>query len=423
MLAHLPPETLLAIAQRVVSKKLAAGQHLDLRGEQAQVLCIAASGRLHVETRYRWEENAHATLTAGQWAGQELVLGWQRALNTRILAGRGGAEVLLLWKRDLAAVSLFRVAVPVVHLLAALRTVLENGLTLLLDLPARAWHSATSNMLAHPVVSGSLLALCICLAIVFTTVPGKRLRADGYYLWLKSRAVVPAPEEVMHLSRIMEIAPTHPQAAVELGNIAARSGDPEAARHYYEPVADTNPVGANNLGALLLQEGDVRGAVAALQVAWTLESNVAVIYQNLGVASGMMDREEQSLRFFREALHIDPALGTARYHLGLDSLRHGDLVRAAAAFDRVVEKDPTCAPAYVSLGLVQRQIGDLERAADAFEQAATYDPGSAVARFHLGWTQLEMGYIGKARANLTALLKEELPRDLADRVRILLARR
>jgi tetratricopeptide (TPR) repeat protein len=417
----LSPDAQLAVAHELAVKRLSAGQSLNLRGEHAQVLCIVKSGRLHVQTYLPRYETTRTVLKPGQWTGQELVLGWQQAASTTLQAGARGGEILLLWKRDLKAVRPFGLLVLLVQLLAVLRIGIEDVLEVSIRLICRSRQVAISTALAQPVLTGVLVALACFLAYLLLTTPGRALQADGRYLFLQVRPPVSALEQMEQLARVLRLAPGHSHATVELGTLAADSGDVATARRHYESIAEFDGAGSNDLAVLLLEQGHSAPALDLLLESVDLEPDRAITYQNLGVAYGMVGNKQEALRAFREALRIDPTSTVARYHLALDHLSRRDLVAAGAEFHRILEQDVTCAPAYLGLGLVQREIGDLDQAAHAFEQATQADPGSVIAWFHLGWARTELGRVAEARTALVHVLSGDPPEDLDDRARFLLA--
>lgn len=400
---YLSPQKQLAVAEKLVHRRLAGGQILDLRAEHAQVLCIVTHGRLTVRTQHSQKDAGATTLTRGQWAGQGLLLGWQQSRRTTLTAASDSVGVLLLWKHDLATLVPFGLLAGVVRPLALGRVRLER------------------TVLAQPALVGVLMALVLFAGFVLGTQPGKALRADWQYWWHRSRMPVPEETQAGHLARILDLRPDHALAAVELGNLAAQAGDIETAMRQYQSVAQDHGSGANNLAVLLLDRGELRAAVDALEASIRLEPDIAIAYQNLGVAYQQLGQRDAANRAFREALRINPSLAVARYHLGMEHLSRRDYLRAGMAFEQVLEQDPACAPAYLGLGLVYREIGDLPRAVDAFHRATQLDPTSWTAQFQLGRAQAELGRLAESRAALLKVLELDPPQDLRDRVGIMLA--
>lgn len=417
---HLPRDEQSAIAKKLVRTRLARGETLDLRGCHAQVLCIVTRSKVKIETYLSGDHVRRSKLAAGQWTGQALLIGWSQALRMRLAADGRDAEILLLWQQDLIAIPVFKNLVGLSQSLSFLyhhsKSIIEgvkpkaaNGLELL-----------SSRALKYPIAAGAFIALTFFIGLLLFTQPGKSLRADWGYLRLVHRGHLSQERQARQLSRILFLAPNHPSAIVELGNMAAQADDFDTAIMHYTAVAHMSGAGANNLGVLLLKQGDPEKALQAITQSMQMEPDVAATYQNLGIAFQQLGQERAAIRSFKEALWIDPSLTVARYHLGMHYLGQGALVEAGSAFGRVLEQDPTSAPAHLGLGLVQMGIGDLERAAHAFEQATQLEPSSAVAHFYLGWAQAEMGDKVEAEATLTRVLQLQSPPDLLERVHAML---
>ena len=417
---YLSRDKQMMVAQRLVSRQLAGGETLDLRGSRANVLCIVTRGKVKVETCLRDSHVLRSELTTGQWAGQGLIIGWSQALRTRLTADGGDAGILLLWQRDLAASPVFGKLVTLVQLLPSLSSRSKSITEGVRPKAASALKLLSSKALKHPVVAGTLIALALFVGFLLFTRPGKSLQADWKYLRIVHQVHLSQEKRSRQLSRILHLVPNHPSAMVELGNVAAQSSDFEAARLRYVAVADMNGAGANNLGVLLLKQGNPAAALQTLILSTQLEPDIAVTYQNLGIAYQQLGQQREAIRAFKEALRIDPNLTVARYHLGMHYLSQGAFVEAGAAFERMLEQDGTCAPAYIGLGLVQMEIGNLERAVHAFRQATRLNPNSVVAQFYLGWAQARMGNEAEAEATLKQVLKLQPPQDLLERVNIML---
>lgn len=398
---HLPPARQLAIASHLVRKQLAAGQELDLRGCHAQALCLLIRGRLTVQIWSRRHGTMTRRLRPGRCAGQRLVLGWWEAQHTTLTAGPDGADVLLLWQRDLAQVVPFALLISLVRAISG--TLWRCG-----RVPA-----------SQPALLGMLLALISFLASVLVTPPGRALQADWSYLWYSTRTPSTENVQIERLQHIIDLSPDHALALVELGNLLAQRGDTDAAAQQYQAIDDRHAAAVNNRSVLLLQNGDLDAALEGLLRSSHLDADIAIAHQNLGIVYLQMGDRDAAMRSFKEALRIDPDLTIARYHLGMDYLSQHDFIRAGTAFERILEIDPACGPAYVGLGLVHREIGDLPRAAIEFEQGAQLTTNPLTALFYLGKTQREIGQLGAAQGTWARLLVLEPPPALADRVRIM----
>ncbi|HHE71964.1 MAG TPA: tetratricopeptide repeat protein [Chloroflexi bacterium] len=419
LFSHLSRDELSAVAGKLVARRLVGGETLDLRGSYANVLCIVAHGRVKAETCLDGKHILRSELSAGQWAGETLVIGRSQATRTRLTAHSRNAEVLLLWQRDLGATPVAGRLVTSARF-SSVSPVLENVLGVLTRKITEVWRFLSSKALKYPVVAGTLISLVLFAGFLLFTQPGRTLRADWKCLRTMQQAHLSQERRSRQLSDVLHLVPDHPLGMVALGNLASQSGNFDAAMLRFAEVASENGAGANNLGLVLLMQGDLASALHAFQLSAQMEPDIAVTYQNLGIVYQQLGQQSEAVRAFKEALRIDPDLAIARYHLGMHYLSQGNLVEAGAAFGRVLEQDATCAPAYTGLGLVHAAIGDLQGATRAFRQATQLEPDSVTAQFYLGWTLSRMGDEAGAETALAQVLALHPPGDLVERVNTML---
>ncbi|MDJ0692114.1 MAG: glycosyltransferase [Xenococcaceae cyanobacterium MO_188.B32] len=126
-----------------------------------------------------------------------------------------------------------------------------------------------------------------------------------------------------------------------LGNAYNRQQDYERAQKHYhkaiaQPILPILKIGAyNNLGSLLLNLGDLRGAKRVLDEVLQLDSQFAMGYYNLGMLLNKMGQRE----------------------------------RAVAAYQKAIELNPHYAPAYQNLGVTFYQSGYMQESIEKFKQA------------------------------------------------------
>ena len=123
---------------------------------------------------------------------------------------------------------------------------------------------------------------------------------------------LPGAEE--RLGAAVKLDVRDPVAAYDLGLVFAREGKYREARAAYENAVARDPgfaPGQFELGRELERAGDVMGAVEHHAAAALLKRDAPAL-ERLGVALEMLGRPEESERYFREALEIDPGLGSGR---------------------------------------------------------------------------------------------------------------
>ncbi|WP_373048109.1 tetratricopeptide repeat protein [Vulgatibacter sp.] len=120
---------------------------------------------------------------------------------------------------------------------------------------------------------------------------------------------------------------------------------------------------------LLLEQGDLEGALARLQSFLLTEPEDARARGLLGLCLFRLGRLEEAQAIYAALVERTPADPTLRVNLGLVALKRGDAAVAAAQFEMAVAQAPGHKKALNYLGLALAQRGDLALAQDAFERA------------------------------------------------------
>ena len=160
---------------------------------------------------------------------------------------------------------------------------------------------------------------------------------------------------------------------------SAEEGDQQAAiRHYRDLLAlEPSPDTFADLGAVLLQGGEMHASQAALEAALRQEPDLARAHFLLGRHHELAGDGEAALREYREGARLDPhnvefvlryggALSQTAPEAGIAILTAAlDSAPAGPATDR----DDSRAQAHFALGSVWARLGDRERAESHFKQA------------------------------------------------------
>jgi tetratricopeptide (TPR) repeat protein len=154
----------------------------------------------------------------------------------------------------------------------------------------------------------------------------QRALNEGAWLLRQNRA----QEAMERLLPLYEMAPTHPDVAINLG------------------------------GAYILQS-KWNKAERVLSRAAQLHPDNVLIWINLGAAHlGRLElsgpqQQERAIRAYERALELDPQAPNVHYHLGLIYKDRGDLERAGAAFLQALRVNPADADAEYWLAWLQRR--------------------------------------------------------------------
>jgi tetratricopeptide (TPR) repeat protein len=119
-------------------------------------------------------------------------------------------------------------------------------------------------------------------------------------------------------------------------------------------------------------------------------------HRNLGIAfyrTGMLAEAE---REFRRVAELQPANGSAHFHLGLIALRQSRWADGFEQFHRAVEAEAPRAAALHNLALALEALGRLDEAEHALADAVQHDGHDP--RLHVGWGLLALRRNEPARA-------------------------
>lgn len=206
-------------------------------------------------------------------------------------------------------------------------------------------------MRARARLARTLLAAALFAALSGACVSEKRQAQSVSHLdlgaiYLEERQ----PEQAIgELRQAVKLDHRNAAAWEKLGLAYMARGAPEEGRGALKRAVRLRPDDAqtlNNYGLVLLQLGDLDGAIGAFEHA--LEDltyrKPAIVLNNLGYAYLQAGRQDDAIRSLDAALERSPNLCQARFHRGLAWQQKGDLDRALADLDKVVQSCGEQAP-------------------------------------------------------------------------------
>jgi predicted TPR repeat methyltransferase len=154
-----------------------------------------------------------------------------------------------------------------------------------------------------------------------------------------------------------------------------------------------------------LANGRPAAALTALRRGLSLDPQLAVAQETLGMALEELGRFTEAEAAYREGLRLDATCADAPENLA-KLLRHlGRFEEAVHWYREALARRPEAVGLLLELGESLWKIRDSTGALAAFERAVAASPGSAEAHYNLGSAQLELGQFAAAHASARESLR------------------
>lgn len=115
-----------------------------------------------------------------------------------------------------------------------------------------------------------------------------------------------------------------------------------------------------------------------------------------GLVADRCGNPSEALKFYNQALELDPKLCGARTGVGIDHFRNGREAQAYSTFEQAVRSDPRCTEGYVNLAMMQmaRHGAGNEEALNNLRRALAID-----AQYLPAFNQMALLFLGRAKDN------------------------
>ncbi|PWC58289.1 hypothetical protein TSH7_09175 [Azospirillum sp. TSH7] len=178
-------------------------------------------------------------------------------------------------------------------------------------------------------------------------------------------------DAVTALDHAVRLVPGMVEAHNNLGDALAMSGRLDEAIAQHRLVTRQRPDDATahyNLGAVLQQKGALESAEIAYRQALKRNPRHSAALNNLGSVLKRLGRPDQAELCHRQALELHPEFVEARYNLGNSLQALGRFDEAAACFEEALAQQPDLATAIYNLSLLALRHGDLTRGWAGYER-------------------------------------------------------
>jgi len=117
---------------------------------------------------------------------------------------------------------------------------------------------------------------------------------------------------------------------------------------------------------------------------------------NLGHALGELNKVDESINHFKDAIKLKPDHVSAYNNLGIALSKKGEFREAMENFKIALKFKPDHAPAYNNLGMILTEKNILDKAIYNFKEAIKFEPSFAIAHNNLGNTLRKKGVFEEA---------------------------
>jgi tetratricopeptide (TPR) repeat protein len=198
-------------------------------------------------------------------------------------------------------------------------------------------------------------------------------------------------EAVDDYKRYLDIKSTDPDVWTQLGLAYDDVGNKDEARRAYEKALEIDPKfgrAHHNLGVLLKEQGDLKGAESHLTAFVKLEEEAGRqngdAYYSLGILYLQELRDKEAKAMMQKAIDIDPSDPYFNNAMGDIYLYEKRPDLSMDSYQKAIEKDPKYAPAYSGLGDAYAQMKDQDKAAGWYHKALELRPDYALVYYKLG---------------------------------------
>jgi tetratricopeptide (TPR) repeat protein len=232
--------------------------------------------------------------------------------------------------------------------------------------------------------------------------------ADDLALGLKYHAMGNLDQAQHYYQLILKEDPNHAEALRLIGLIARARRDPrQALVHLNKSLTanGANPLTWQNVGEILLNGGDPRGAITYFEQALRLQPDLVECHNALGLAWKQVKEWDRAIECFREATRRAPNYAMSYNNLGMALRAKGRWAEAIEALMRSMTLAPDKPDFAFNLGNTHRLRGELDLAVACYKRAISYRPKYvADVSNWLGVTLKEQGRLDEAVAQFQETL-------------------
>jgi protein O-mannosyl-transferase len=174
---------------------------------------------------------------------------------------------------------------------------------------------------------------------------------------------------------------------------------------YATQVTAGSFIGHHNLGAVLVEEGQIEQGAYHFAEAVRINSKYAESHSDLGLACVLLGRVDEGIEHYRAALALKPNLDKTHYNLGSALATQGKQAEALKEYAAAVQLNAHYPEARRALALALAHAGQSEPAIPHFEQYLRLRPNDLDMHFDLARVLNSVGRKGEAADHLRQVLR------------------
>ena len=233
-------------------------------------------------------------------------------------------------------------------------------------------------------------------------------QVDAWHLLgVLSQSCGQLPRAIECLSRALQLQPDNAEHALSLGLAWQAAGQPTQAEAAYRHALTVDPdhvAARNNLGNALKDLGRFEEAVDSYRAALQRLSE-PMIHYNLANVLFTLNRVDEAIGHFNEALVLNPAYVEAWGNLGSAWRSKGKMTEAIDCYRRALALRADFAEAHNNLGNIYRDQDDWAQALESYRTAVALRPTDAGMQNNLAHAFKALGQIDAAASAYRAVLQ------------------
>ena len=183
---------------------------------------------------------------------------------------------------------------------------------------------------------------------------------------------------------ILKIRPDWGRALNALGNLYLDQDRPEMARPVFEKASNLNPPDLSacyNLGRLKQLEKDHQGAIVIYKLMLDWQSDIGLVWNNLGVAYREINKPDDALASFQAAVRFAPEMAEAWNNLGVAQDELNQSEDAITSYKKAIAIQPDYVSPLLNLALVLQKTEQFKAAEEHYNKVLEIQPDNKIAAF------------------------------------------